>query len=240
MKFPLLLIAAALLRAAEAFSTKTRHRGAESSYALSDDAHINMEGLSTDSFIAQFGGDVAVLVGGLVQDDSAEAAMSSPLNFFYSRKSEGSGSLQPSNKDIQKTVAECILTHHEAAGPKSRKIYLPLKDAEEYGKRIEHAKARVTPEPAMVTSARSEHGAARAPMDLVCKSVIISDDAKKCNVCLYAEILVPNKHVRYGHIGKASVLECLNGYDTELGRSGSSKTYFIDAPARYHPVCIAS
>ncbi|GBE59743.1 hypothetical protein BOVATA_012360 [Babesia ovata] len=240
MKYPLLLIAVASLRAAEAFSTKIRHRGSESQYELNEDVHTNVEGLSTDSFIAHFGGDVAALVGGLVQDDNAEAVLSSPLNFFYSRKSEGASTMQPSNKDIQKTVAECVLTHHEATGPKSRKIYLSLKDAEEYGKRIEHAKARVRSETGMVTPARSEQSASRGTMDLECKSVIVEDDAKKCNVCLYAEILVPNKHVRYGHIGKSSILECLNGYDTELGRNSSSRTYFINAPTRYHPVCIAS
>ncbi|GFE53691.1 transmembrane protein, putative [Babesia ovis] len=233
MKFLFVWVLAILVCPAIAVGTKGRFHASKSTHMHQEHMDAFDEDFSTNGFMANYDGDVALLLDDMVKQDNINALLDSPLKFFYSRKSGATEGTAGDKDELQRTVAECTLTQEEGSGSKSKTIYLSLKDAEDYGRRIEDAKRRIN-------SANVEDIPVKHNIDLTCKSVVIDDETKRCHVCLYAEVLIPNKHIRYGHLGHTSVLECLNGYDNDLNKNTASRSYFINSAVNYHPVCIAA
>ncbi|EDO06846.1 putative integral membrane protein [Babesia bovis T2Bo] len=232
MKFLFLYILFARIYAATALGTKTRVHPSINSSAQYEQALNEWENSASIGFCASYGTEIDHILDTLVKNDNTNALIGNPLNFFSSQREDISDNLDTGKDKIQKTVAECTLTHESTSGLSKKTVYLSLKDAEDYGKRIEDAKKR------MLTTSMEE-SPVKHSIDLKCKSVVIADDSKRCQVCLYAEVVKPNKHIRYGHMGQSSVLECLNGYDTEVTDGSQRRSYFIISSANYHPICIA-
>ncbi|ORM39672.1 uncharacterized protein BXIN_0118 [Babesia sp. Xinjiang] len=232
MKYLALCAIAALASTAKAFGTKGRLHGHHSTSMQNEHTESNVYALSTNNFIGNFASEASEIVMGLAEEDNAKALLDEPLKFFYGPKGDSSEADMSNEKNFQKTVAECLLTHEEDSVTKTKTVYLSLKDAEAYGKRIEDAKNKGE-------FGNEVHQNVRRHVQLTCKPVVIEDESKRCAMCLYSEILIPNKHIRYGHLGNTSVLECLNGYDNDLDKSSTARRYYINSADRYHPLCIA-
>ncbi|GIX66210.1 uncharacterized protein BcabD6B2_56460 [Babesia caballi] len=239
MYLAFLWAASVLLRPAAALGAKARRQGSHLTHGDGDNVINSAHCFSLDKFISLIGGAAVAGVGDMLDADIAAGLLETPLKFFYSRKNDSNSEPVPSEKDFQKTVAECVILHHEGAALKSKTIYLPLKDAEEWGKRIEEARLQAPVEPAPASPEAPAQNATRRPVEISCKPVTIEDETKKCNLCFYAELLVPQKHIRYGQVANTSVLECLNGYDNDICRPSTARPYYINSAAGHHPVCFA-
>ncbi|KAK1934768.1 hypothetical protein X943_001159 [Babesia divergens] len=228
----------AFLQPTTAFSNVARRQGTKSISTHNEECYSNSADHSTPKLISDPDRYMTQVFGNLLKDEGIDSLITAPLKFFYSRKKDVSEDGELNDKDLQKTVAECVLTHKENSEVLSKTIYLSLRDAEEYGKRLELAKHQKTEEPSIGGIKLGLNDTIKDSVELKCKSVVIEDETKKCNACLYVEVLIPSKHVRYGHVGSASILECLNGYDNGLNPNSADRSYFINSRERYHPVCI--
>lgn len=156
---------------------------------------------------------------------------------FFSDKFFSSNSSDKNKRTLERRVAECTLTYEDKNGVVAQTLYLPLKDAEDYAKRMENA-SEGTPGIKFFNKADDKSDVdSTKKVDFKCKTIILDDDTKKCSTCVYAEVLVPKSHIRYGYFGSATILECINGYDNNLG--SSERPYFVQETPNYYPICIA-
>ncbi|AFZ80344.1 hypothetical protein BEWA_031970 [Theileria equi strain WA] len=168
-----------------------------------------------------------------------EDSLGIPRNFlsFFSNKFFSSNSSDGSERKLERRIAECTLTNEDKDGVTVRTLYLPLKDAEEYAKRIENAKEGTQIRRFSNKTDDESEADANIKVDFKCKTITIDDDTKKCSTCVYSEVMVPRRHMRFGHFGPATILECINGYDNNLG--SSERPYFVQEVQNYHPICLA-